>query len=122
MISVALLLISITPGFASSLPLNSSMDELWKNSVRKGTFLYDQMQSGCFPDKQNPPTFSELRAQNWELGNGDPRRDIFPARPVPPYLSPSVAKFMTGWTKGNDYTGVRLWHKIGISFSSLELL
>ncbi|KAL8818874.1 MAG: hypothetical protein Q9191_007845 [Dirinaria sp. TL-2023a] len=72
------------------------MDEIWKNSVRKGTFLYDQMQSGCFPDKQNPPTFSELRAQNWRVDNAfDPRSPPFPPRPVAAYLSPPVVKFMT---------------------------
>lgn len=121
MIPVALLLTSIIPTFASSSPLNASLDEIWKNAVRRGSVLYDQMQSGCFPDKQNPVTFSELRAQGWELGDTTSPQPQWPPRPQLPFISGSVAKIMTDWTKGNDYYRVRLWHKIGMFFYPLEL-
>ena len=120
MIPVVLLLTSIIPTFANSSPLNASLYEIWKNAVRRGSLLYDQMQSGCFPDKQNPITLSELRAQSWEGADTTGLEPQWPPRPELPRLSGSVAKIMTDWTKGDDYYRVRLWHKIGMSFYRLE--
>ena len=119
-IPVALLLTSIIPIFASS-PLNASLDEMWKNAVRKGSLLYDQMQSGCFPDKEDPITFSELRAQGWEIGDGTSPRPLWPPRPELPFISSSIARTMTEWTQGEDYDRVRIWHRIGMSFQPLEM-
>ncbi|KAL8676326.1 MAG: hypothetical protein Q9186_007146 [Xanthomendoza sp. 1 TL-2023] len=75
------------------------------------------MQSGCFPDKQNPVTFPELVAQNWTLDDAAGPDIKFPGRPEPPLLSGSVAKIMP-WTKGDDYYRFSLKHRIHNQYST----
>lgn len=109
------------PYLANYPPKNASMEEIWRDAVRRGSILYDQMQSGCFPDKRNPITFSELVAQNWTVNDAAGPEIQFPPRPQPPHFSPSVAKMMP-WTKGNDYYGTSLKHHIGTFLYSPELI
>ena len=76
-----------------SLPSNTSStnDEDWATAVRKGTALYQQLQSGRFPDRENPVTVADLLAGRWELTNWPPE-----AQPVTVF-SPALARFL-GWT------------------------
>ncbi len=37
-------------------------DENWTTAVRKGSILYEQLQSGCFPEDVNPVTLADLQA------------------------------------------------------------
>ena len=76
-----------------SLPSNTSStnDENWATAVRKGTVLYQQLQSGRFPDRKNLVTVADLLAGRWELTNWPPE-----AEPVNVF-SPALARLF-GWT------------------------
>ena len=78
-----------------SLPSNpsSTHDENWATAVRKGTVLYEQLQSGRFPDRETPVTVADLLAGRWELTGWPPQ-----AEPVSVF-SPGLARLL-GWTMG----------------------
>ena len=72
-IYLQILLLTVAASFHSlltgSLRLPSSntlsYDETWSTAVRKGTLLYRQLQSGCFPDIERPITLGQLIKQGW---------------------------------------------------------
>ena len=115
-ISITLVVISITPSLARSLPTNSTWEEVWRDAVRKGGILYDQMQSGCFPDKQNPIKFSELLAQGWTVNDKSGPEIQFPPDLTSPFLAGSVKRVLP-WTQGDDYYGTSLKHIISAFFN-----
>ena len=79
-------------------------DHDWSIAVRKGHLLYQNMQSGCFPDKKNPITLAQLEAQGWTFSEGTKSEPSF----WPPNLSSwegfskSVVMKM-GWSLSKDY-------------------
>ncbi|KAL9598711.1 MAG: hypothetical protein Q9219_004324 [cf. Caloplaca sp. 3 TL-2023] len=99
--------LAIIHTFATALPKNASSSgqekpQFWTDAVRRGSILYDQMRTGCFPDKQEPITYDELLAQGWTVNDASGPAIQFPPIPRPPDYSESVKKIMP-WTKGDDY-------------------
>lgn len=70
-------------------------------AINKGTYLYRQLQSGCFPDIDNAVTFQDLIAHGWTMdGTGG---SVWP--PVKDHwegFSQFVIRTM-GWTDNSDY-------------------
>ena len=80
---------------------NSSIirDESWDTAVRKGTVLFQQLQSGCFPERKNPITLSDLMRDQWQLRGWPPR-----AKGDSIFSSFIAQRF--GFSQGKDYITV----------------
>lgn len=89
------------------------MEEIWRDAVRKGSILYDQMNSGCFPDKQNPITYPELLAQGWTVNDAAGPEIQFPPPPGPPTFGGNISGIMP-FTNESDYYDASLKHIIGM--------
>lgn len=50
-------------------PLNHThlSTEIWKKTLQKGTTLFEQLQSGCYPEKPDPPTVVQLKNDRWKI-------------------------------------------------------
>lgn len=81
-------------------------DATWITAVRKGTHLYQQMQSGCYPEKSNPASIADLLAGGWEFIPPWP-----PTKGVLTIFPPFVASYF-GWTHGKDFFYEEVYHGI----------
>lgn len=55
-------------------PRSKPTNEDWKIAILKGTSLYQQLHSGCFPNVKEPVTVAKLVARGWALdGTGGSR-------------------------------------------------
>ena len=88
---------------ATSTPSNASSanSNIWSIAVQKGTLLYQQLLSGCFPDKEHPISFEDLLAQGWLFGDAHDH-SWPPALEKPWGFSPYVRRIM-GWSGGEEY-------------------
>ena len=100
---ISLLFTSLSTIFAISLPPPSSVgsDLDWKTAVHRGTTLYQQLESGCYPDVVNPITRDQLLAIGFEFGDDEASTwpPIFNTQRV---FDEAVVKAMK-WTIGKDY-------------------
>lgn len=88
-------------------------DENWTTAVRKGSILYEQLQSGCFPEDVNPVTLADLQAGEWDF--------LPPWPPTGSFLdgfTPFVARTF-GWTRGKDYYYEEVYRKKVFPFQGL---
>ena len=91
------LLFVFTSKFVYALPSNISFsnDSEWVKAVRKGATLFQQLQSGCYPDKQGP-SVNDLLASRWSFAGWPPM-----AEPLPIFTRSTAQRFQ--WTTGRDY-------------------
>lgn len=96
-------------------PSSSSIgDENWITAVRKGTILYERLQSGCFPESANPITVADLLAGEW---------DFLPRWPPPRESLDGFTDFVAdtfGWTDGKDYYYEEVYGKSLYPFKRLR--
>ena len=55
-----------SPSPSNTTTVHQGIDEHdWSTTVHKGNILYQKLQSGCFPDKRDPVTLTQLEARGW---------------------------------------------------------
>lgn len=71
-----------------SLNNNTLFQLTWEDAVAKGSQLWTALQSGCYPDKANPPSILQLKNDNWVVDPWPPARiryeDVHPVLPSEP--------------------------------------
>ena len=97
------LVVSFLSMLADSLRLpsvrTSSHEDTWSTAVRKGTVLYKQLQSGCFPDIEHPVTLGQLIKQGWHF----PEPGTWPPTLGYSNFFSEFEERTFGWTGGVDY-------------------
>ena len=101
LLSFHVLLASLKSTTSTPVSLNAANDKNWRTAVRKGKIYWEQLQSGCYPDKQNPATLEELFSKGYSFSEAY-------GRPWPPDRGSSLVfehdVFETlGWTEDRDF-------------------
>ena len=112
---LALLFLFIALGYTRAHPsANLSYDDIWFTAISKGTILYRQLQSGCYPDKQNPITRVQLVAKGWSIGEDDISE--WPPRFDYQYAFRNFVMETMRWTRNKHYWTTGLWTGDGNRF------
>ena len=115
--AMTLYALMIIAPLACAVSINPTLKVItWQSAVRKGTLLYQKLQSGCYPDKPNPVDLATLYALGWSLDEDDewpPRPDTMIAFGLEDRLN--VFKVLP-LTQGPDYYRLTILHNNGIPF------
>ncbi|KAL8851601.1 MAG: hypothetical protein Q9198_011063, partial [Flavoplaca austrocitrina] len=72
LLSLYLLISSITCTTALSAPrIQATNEVIWERALAKGTVLYQQLESGCYPDTVNPIDLEGLKAIGFHIGSDE---------------------------------------------------
>lgn len=91
---------SIPRNISTSRNSTASNDANWDAVVQRGILRWQQLQSGCFPDKENPETVESLQADNWQFTDEESRWP--PQAEEDRGFAEPVTEFF-GWTEDGDY-------------------
>lgn len=90
--SLANLITRLSPRALWSFQLRSTV-------LHKGTLRWQQLQSGCFPDNENPETVESLQADNWQFTDQESR---WPPQADEDRRFPDRVTDFFGWTEDED--------------------
>lgn len=86
---------------------NLSDDDVWSTAISKGTILHRQLQSGCYPERQNSITRAQLVARGWTIGEDDISE--WPPTFDYQYAFRDFVMDAMRWTKNKHYWTTGLW-------------
>lgn len=117
-----LILVSSPCVLSISVPSASRLtdgDASWDLAIRKGSMLFHELQSGCYPDKVNPLNLKALLAVGFHIGDEKERRwpPTFKARSG---FEAEVVKFLKWTEKDGAFWTAGVWRTCTSLISLLQ--